>query len=61
MAATDSSPAQPSGPASDSDRPTGSSGDPVTVTSVETLHCDAGWRNYHFCKITTDEGIDRAQ
>lgn len=29
----------------------------VKVTSVETRHCDAGWRNYHFCKITTDEGI----
>ena len=29
----------------------------VKVTAVETLHCDAGWRNYHFCKITTDEGI----
>lgn len=31
--------------------------DPPTVTAVDTLHCDAGWRNYHFCKITTDEGI----
>lgn len=30
---------------------------PVTVTAVETLHCDAGWRNYHFCKISTNEGI----
>ncbi|MGH1489055.1 MAG: mandelate racemase/muconate lactonizing enzyme family protein, partial [Acidimicrobiales bacterium] len=29
----------------------------VNVATVETLHCDAGWRNYHFCKITTDEGI----
>lgn len=29
----------------------------VKVAAVETLHCDAGWRNYHFCKITTDEGI----
>jgi len=28
-----------------------------TVTAVSTLHCDAGWRNYHFCKISTDEGI----
>jgi L-alanine-DL-glutamate epimerase-like enolase superfamily enzyme len=32
-------------------------GEPVRVTAVETRHCDAGWRNYHFCKITTDEGI----
>ena len=30
---------------------------PVNVTAVETLHCDAGWRNYHFCKVSTDEGI----
>jgi len=30
---------------------------PVRIASVETLHCEAGWRNYHFCKITTDEGI----
>jgi L-alanine-DL-glutamate epimerase-like enolase superfamily enzyme len=30
---------------------------PHTVASVETLHCDAGWRNYHFCKITTDDGV----
>ncbi len=29
----------------------------VKVTAVETLHCDAGWRNYHFCKISTDEGV----
>lgn len=29
----------------------------VRVTAVETLHCDAGWRNYHFCKIRTDAGI----
>ncbi|MEM8925381.1 MAG: mandelate racemase/muconate lactonizing enzyme family protein [Actinomycetota bacterium] len=26
------------------------------VTGVETRHCDAGWRNYHFCKVTTDDG-----
>ncbi len=30
---------------------------PVTVTAVETRHCDAGWRNYHFCKVSTDAGI----
>lgn len=28
-----------------------------TIRTVETLSCDAGWRNYHFCKITTSEGI----
>jgi len=26
------------------------------VTSLETLACDAGWRNYHFLKLSTDEG-----
>ena len=29
----------------------------MKVTGVETLHCDAGWRNYHFVKLSTDEGI----
>src|SRR5450759_2834369 len=27
------------------------------VRSVELLACDAGWRNYHFVKITTEDGI----
>ena len=27
------------------------------VTGLETLACDAGWRNYHFVKLTTDEGV----
>ncbi|MGE0524389.1 MAG: mandelate racemase/muconate lactonizing enzyme family protein [Variibacter sp.] len=29
----------------------------MKVRSIETLHCDAGWRNYHFVKLTTDSGI----
>lgn len=29
----------------------------MKVVSVDTLCCDAGWRNYHFVKLTTDEGI----
>jgi galactonate dehydratase len=29
----------------------------MKVRSIETLACDAGWRNYHFVKITTDTGI----
>ena len=29
----------------------------MKVARVETLHCDAGWRNYHFVKITSDTGI----
>ncbi len=30
---------------------------PTKVANLETLSCDAGWRNYHFVKITTDTGI----
>src|SRR6185295_20044816 len=29
----------------------------VKVTAIETLACDAGWRNYHFIKLTTSDGI----
>jgi len=29
----------------------------VKVTAVETLACDAGWRNYYFVKISTDGGV----
>ena len=29
----------------------------MKVRSIETLACDAGWRNYHFVKLTTDNGI----
>ncbi len=29
----------------------------MKVTGWETLSCDAGWRNYHFLKIETDQGI----
>jgi len=29
----------------------------VKVTAVETIECDAGWRNYYFVKISTDKGI----
>jgi L-alanine-DL-glutamate epimerase-like enolase superfamily enzyme len=28
-----------------------------TVERIELLHCDAGWRNYHFCKVTTADGV----
>lgn len=27
------------------------------IAKVETLACDAGWRNYYFCKITTTDGV----
>ncbi len=29
----------------------------MKITAVETLSCDAGWRNYHFVKLSTDAGI----
>ncbi len=27
------------------------------IRSVELLASDAGWRNYHFVKITTEDGV----
>src|SRR5262245_1506571 len=29
----------------------------MKVTGLELLACDAGWRNYHFLKLTTDDGV----
>jgi L-alanine-DL-glutamate epimerase-like enolase superfamily enzyme len=29
----------------------------MKVTGLELLACDAGWRNYHFLKIATDDGM----
>ncbi len=29
----------------------------MKVTGIETLHCDAGWRNYNFVKLSTDGGV----
>ena len=29
----------------------------MKVKGIETLACDAGWRNYHYVKLTTDSGI----
>jgi L-alanine-DL-glutamate epimerase-like enolase superfamily enzyme len=29
----------------------------MKVARIETLSCDAGWRNYHFVKLCTDAGI----
>lgn len=29
----------------------------MKVAGIQTLACDAGWRNYHFVKLTTDSGI----
>ena len=29
----------------------------MKVADLAILRCDAGWRNYHFLKLTTDEGV----
>lgn len=29
----------------------------MRIESIETLHCDAGWRDYHFVKLTTSDGV----
>jgi L-alanine-DL-glutamate epimerase-like enolase superfamily enzyme len=29
----------------------------MKVARVQTLACDAGWRNYHFLKLTADSGV----
>lgn len=29
----------------------------MKIAKIETRHCDAGWRNYHFVKLTTESGI----
>lgn len=29
----------------------------MKVRAIETLHCDAGWRNYNFVKLSTESGI----
>jgi len=29
----------------------------MKVTAIETMSCDAGWRNYYFLKLSTDGGV----
>ena len=29
----------------------------MRIASVETRHCDAGWRDYHFVKLATADGV----
>ena len=29
----------------------------MNVASLETFHCRAGWRNYHFVKLTLENGV----
>ena len=29
----------------------------MKISTIKSLHCDAGWRNFSFLRITTDDGI----
>ena len=29
----------------------------MRIAKIEDLHCDAGWRDFSFLKITTDDGL----
>jgi hypothetical protein len=29
----------------------------MKIIKIEDLHCNAGWRDFSFLKITTDEGV----
>ena len=29
----------------------------MKIAKIEDLHCDAGWRDFSFLKITTDDGV----
>ena len=29
----------------------------MRIESIATRHCDAGWRDYHFVKLTTSDGV----
>ena len=29
----------------------------MKIAKIEDLHCDAGWRDFSFLKVTTDDGI----
>jgi hypothetical protein len=31
-------------------------GDVMRIAKIEDLHCNAGWRDFSFLKITTDDG-----
>ncbi|MCY3950060.1 MAG: hypothetical protein OXF61_12760 [Acidimicrobiaceae bacterium] len=42
---------------SDTSEHAGSSDRGMLVERVETLSCDAAWRNYYFLKITTADGV----
>ena len=29
----------------------------MKITNIEDLHCDAGWRDFSFLKVTKDNGL----
>ena len=29
----------------------------MKIVKIEDLHCDAGWRDFSFLKVTTDDGL----
>ena len=29
----------------------------MKIARIEDLHCDAGWRDFSFLKVTTDDGL----
>ena len=29
----------------------------MKIAKIEDLHCNAGWRDFSFLKITTDDGL----
>ncbi|MEM7339296.1 MAG: mandelate racemase/muconate lactonizing enzyme family protein [Actinomycetota bacterium] len=41
----------------DASSPESSPSDGLAITAIETRHCDAGWRNYHFVKVSTADGV----
>src|SRR5260370_38878051 len=32
-------------------------GNTMKISKIEDLHCNAGWRDFSFLKITTDDGL----
>ena len=33
----------------------------LPLDSIATLHCDAGWRNYHFVQVTSGDLVGWAE
>src|SRR5438132_1257775 len=32
-------------------------GNTMKIAKIEDMHCDAGWRDFSFLKVTTDDGL----